>query len=298
MKCLVLILCVATALVGCRDDRRSVAGFNSPVAARAIRRDLPLLLADSLNQSDLKVTVDSLTTDRWTGVALWHAGKYRGLVVLNRDSVLQRWRWVAASSSDEPNIDSWTNVSSPGRDLDDCAGRGANAGPPSANGLHAAGWIDAVLEARLAGQLPEVPSTGKSVAHLCDRFSEPDDIDAGMGFDADFRHERFGTYYVFVGDQPRNSEKPTSRGRTTLYKFTLHAARPVDANLNAQDSLAIWFPYVLATNARYQARVATVEDGTKVVPLTLKNNVLMFTFPTIRLAKGTVLFGAIERIDK
>jgi hypothetical protein len=260
-------------------------------AKTVIGKQLPILLADSLSPWHLTPSIDSVTTNYLadTAVVLWHAGQFRGLVVLENDPMYGSWFWKGAASSDDPATDSWTVMENPGTAIGPCE-NGHLTGPPSADSLYQGGWIDEPFARRLKNLLVEAPATNKFVYHTCDRFSEPDFVYDWGGARASVSHEnRSDTPIILTGGL---SDSAAVSGGTSIYTLTISAKTLTHAVLK-NSILSIWFPYVLSRHSTYVVVLLTNRVAPSEIGGSLRNNVLSFKLPPMVLPKGAILFGTV-----
>ena len=287
---------LAIALANC-VNKISESDSGPPNAVAAIRHDLPILLEDPLGDENVKPIVDMVVANRYEAVATWHAGKYRGLVVLHRDEPSGQWWWRAATSSDDTTANAWAPPSVPGTFLVHCDELGLR-GPPSGSELSMQGLITPVLAARLSDRLKREPSSDASEDTDC--VPSPgyiEDERTHDGYVADFSQNGVPNgSFIFFGRAPKGWERPTKRGATLLYEFTYSASRPATARFQSGATFAVWFPFVLDHNSRYVLSLVGTDPALQPVIGNLKNNVLTFTIPTFILPEGRTLYGEIDKL--
>jgi hypothetical protein len=266
------------------------------VAIAAIRHDLPLLLAARLRDVHVKPSVDWVVANGNNAVAMWHAGKNRGIVSLRFRS--DRWWWRGAATATWPG--EWTPMWVPGRQAS-CFGYAVAPGPPSAHDLLAQGFIDKALADELSDRLRATPTTG--IPELKECFPDTRYIKSPTdAYDATFFHkEDVGwRWFTLHGRAAAGSSKATIPGADTYYVFTLSAqAFPADAppptiTFASGSTFEVWFPYVLPTDRRYTLRITGVLPEPASISGTLRNNVLRFVLPSFTLRTDVPAQGEIE----
>lgn len=267
-------------------------------AVAAVRRDLPILLADSLATYEVRAlpVVDWVVTDGRQAVAEWRAGKMRGVVVLRFRSGRWWWRGAASTSIDREAGRTWTWLSVPGRDLSLCGG--SELGPPSARDLFRRGFIDKSLTARLSERLGPTPQTGRIEVATCDWFGCKAQSTEG-GYDANFdggfpESTDPSQSCGMKGSGPADWQRPATPGSTLYYVFALAAQNPSAAKLSAGSTFDVWFPFVLDTKKVYTLRISHIVPEVQVPPKSSKNNVLHFVLPAFRILEGNTAQGEID----
>lgn len=279
--------------------------YGPTAAVAAIRHDLPILLG-GLKDEGLTSIVDWVVTDGTEAVALWHAGKRHGVVVLRWE--LARWWWRAGDTY-ELGAELWTPMEVPGNGIEGC--NVDLGGPPSAHDLLAQGFISRTLAEQLSGRLRARPTSGPAY-YECMPSSNYISIYEGDGFDAGLFHEDDTAYtWSFTLKRSKLAEDQQIADGTSLFLFLLSAQLkprdysplpnstwpPSGATFSRGATLDVWFPYVLPIRKHYTVRLSGVVPEIADTPGMLRHNVLYFKLPPFTLEKGAVADGEIDATD-
>ncbi len=277
------------------------ADYGPAAAVKSVRHDLPILLAAGLEYDHLVPATDWVVTDGMDALALWHAGKNRGIVALRRH--MGRWWWRAATVSAAGVEGSWTEMTVPGNDVTGC-GTGRNA-PPSAAELFDGGYVSRTLAGQVSRRLPS--PVRLTAIMLCDPSPNYTRSSSG-GFAATFVHNDLCyncSYLALSGGRPVNNQKATSNEESVYYSFSLAidsadyssrddiASPPPRISFTDGSTLDIWFPYVLPSRVRYTLQIDGIDPKIASLGGTVKNNVVHFVLPWFTLKNGTPAKGAI-----
>jgi hypothetical protein len=252
---------------------------------RAIRHDLPILLADPLlGERNLKI--DVVVTDGQNGIATFHTPDKRGLVALRLKS--GRWWWRAAAATRSDSGGAWTGLLFPGDDLGECGFMSSRA--PTARELSQKGLIDERLAFQLSKRLAVAKQPHSGLGILCDSFGTSAESQSG-GYHAWFADPSnyFGPSPSLIGHLPPLTSDEESR--VDYYGFDLLASSPKPMILGAHTTIAVWFPFVLESDC-YVLRLIGPSGTTRILG-TLKQNVLHFDLPPLTLQSGEHLRGEI-----
>lgn len=275
-----------------------------PGAVAAIRHDLPILLADELNEwVNQKPIVDMVIADGHEAVATWrtrylgNGEQLRGLVVLR--FISGRWWWrAAAATADAKGGDSWSPMKSPGEMVGFC-GRGFPA--PSAHDLLAQGFVSSSFAKQLRTKLKPAPAPAEYLISQCDAFGGGDveDVSTAEGYYALFLHKEVNeTGLVLDGGSPKNGASTSAQDQTPLYTFTLSTTKRISVPFRAGSTLTVWFPYVLKGMVTYTLTLNGVNPEMQTLPGRLKNNVLSFTLSAFSILAGVPARGEIMEVTK
>ncbi|HKU81477.1 MAG TPA: hypothetical protein VJP76_04830 [Candidatus Tumulicola sp.] len=279
----------------------ALANDRGPVAAiAAIRHDLPLLLASSLESTHLKPTVDWVVADDSNAVAAWHAGQNEGVVVLRLRS--GHWWWRAAAVSTAGDVGIWTPMAVPGNALSLCYHDDElTHGPPSAHQLFAEGFIDKGLAGELSTHLFTAPSRNLVPLVLCDPSMYYIRSYQGAYTATLFHKEDVGwQWFVLDGHTPPVGYEPATQGVEAYYLFDLavqfsqEPTAPETVAFASGSTFEVWFPFVLQGNKKYTLHLDGVSPEISALPGSLKGNVLRFVLPSFVLRTEATARGEID----
>jgi hypothetical protein len=307
-----LATCVAI-VVQTAPAMASDIGPSTSVAA--IRHDLPLLLATPLKNLRGTPSVDWVVANDQEAVAMWHAGRNRGLIILRFDS--GHWLWRGSSVSTTYMPDSWTPVRSPGDNFDTAPCGEHLPGPPSAQKLLALGLTTAALADQLQTRLKPV-SMPKTLTYISCDFASNVLWNTSGPYGITFLHkeEYDATWLTLIGRAPVDSESKVTLGSDLYCAFDL-TTLPDDSPRNIEhlvhsvyqslfptppptftfrrgSTIDVWFPYVLPESDQYVLSVSNVVPQLHDIPATLRDNVLHFVLPGFMLRRGAVAHGEID----
>lgn len=259
------------------------ADYGSPEAISALRRDVPLLLAAGLKSQRLQPHLDSIFADGNEAVAVWHAARNRGVIVLRY--VRQRWWWLAGSATtDDRGYHYWSQLGSPGDDLNGCNAIVRHS--PSTEDLQEAGFINPAFAALLSKRLPIWRTrTADLPLLICDRMAQ---VAWSDGYDATFRATCSNECGPFRGGSPKKGRMPPE-----YYRFTVSANSVASKVVKANSTLDVWFPFVLDTKDTYALHLIGVEPAIDRVAGKLEDNTLHFVLPAFTVPEGSSAEGVI-----
>jgi hypothetical protein len=276
--------------------------YGPAIAVAAIRHDLPLLLAEPLQDTRLRPTIDWVVADSQNAVAMWHAGQNAGVVALRFRS--GRWWWRGAAVMTQGDVGVWTPMSIPGNGLSLRYQDGLLSGPPSAHDLLAQGFVDKALADKLSGRLvAAAPFRGPVPLVLCDPDlnyikSGSEAYEATATF---FHKEDVGwKWFTLSGNTLPYWQRAAIPGADPYYLFSLSAwtsdgaAPPTVLTFASGSTFDVWFPFVLPKEKNYTLHFSDVVPEIPELSGTLKNNVLRFVLPPFALRKGVIAHGEID----
>ena len=286
----------------------STADRGPGAAIAAIRHDLPLLLAAPLEDTRVRPTIDWVVADNKETVAMWYAGKDRGVVALRLRS--RQWWWRGAAATE--GTFGWTEMQIPGNEVTSCGS--TFPGPPSAHDLLVKGFIDKALADELSHRLQPttIPKSFVKLS-LCDPDqsyveSWRDSYAATFFYKEPYYYE---WWFRLSGGTPADSQKAAASGAQAYYSFALSAepkprsfyqvAQPVKptplpsaVTFARGATFAVWFPYVLSKDRYYTLDLKGGASRIFSLSGRLKNNVLHFDLPQFTWQLRHAAYGEID----
>ncbi len=251
-------------------------------ATADIRRDVPILLADSLGKRT-PPHVDMIYTDGAQAVATWHSGMARGLIVLRFDRNL--WWWVAGAATVNDESEYWMPLGFPGREVSEC---GANVDhSPTVDEMLSKGVITPTFARRLAEHLKvshPLLARGQPVTSCDYPFYQS----ANDGYEASWLTPFAGGGVSLNGKAPPHGSMPP-----VYYTFSLTTHSSIPDAIASGTVLRIWFPFVLDAKKRFVLLLSSRTQHYKETLGRFADNTLAFTLPALTIRADDRIRGVI-----
>ena len=236
---------------------------------RAIRHDVPILMAHWMPQATIRVGDVIVLGD--DAIATWSAGALDGVVTLHRRS--DRW-WMTRNAS--------VNAGEKSRE----AGIASQLGVPDRLAVLAQAHASALA----AGVTPASFSASSSGASPRPRASDRTDF-----FDAEFAYAptRESRPVVFRGRAATPAEMPPTPGENGLYFFAISSDASGSVRLDGA-TLDVWFPFALDPQQQYVLWLGFTDPEIRALPGMLHDNVLHFALPPFAFSGGKTALGEID----
>lgn len=239
---------------------------------RTIRRQLPVLLAESYDFQNRSAIVDAVRVSGAGALAQWHAGADSQTAYLSRR--FDRW-WLVDSSLQcgIGNVPADLLPSPPPQAQPAGQGLLVKAGAPTCDPY----WINDLRFLSGAEQMPT--SMGGYLARFV--FASNDAPEGAL-------------LAGVQGRAPTEAESWMTDGGNSYFFFsgTVQSSAPIQ--VAAGTTIDVWFPFVLDTSLHYALTIAHADKPIGPIDGTLKDNVVHFVLPAFALAPGAELHGEVE----